>query len=134
MLRFAVNIAHIKFQSFTSLNVFLSHQICSMENTIQQYPQQPQSATVFNGFIAPLIPTVLVVLFLFYIDEGWYSFRWMLNWGNWIVFVIYLVMIFPAFWLLSRFIFNSFHGITKVFLIALLGIPLMLILLFGLLF
>lgn len=105
-----------------------------MENAVQQYPQQSQTALVFNGFIAPLIPTVLLVLFLFYIDEGWYSFRWMLDVGNWIVFVIYLVILYPVFWLLSRFVFNTFHGITKVLLIALLGIPLMLLLLFGLIF
>lgn len=105
-----------------------------MENTTQQYPHQPQTASAFNAFIAPLIPTVLIVLFLFYIDEGWYSFRWMLDFGNWIVFVIYLVMLYPVFWLLSRFVFRTFHGITKVILIALLGIPLMMILLFGLIF
>jgi hypothetical protein len=89
---------------------------------------------VFNDFLAPLIPTGLLVLFLFYIDEGWYSFRWMLNWGNWIVFVIYLVMLFPAFWLLSRFVFKAFYGFTKVIFISLLGIPLMMILLFGFIF
>lgn len=96
--------------------------------------ERPNIITPFDNVVAPLIPTVLLVLFLFYIDEGWYSFRWMLDWGNWIVFVMYLVVIYPAFWLLSRFVFNTFHGITKVILIALLGIPLMMLLLWGLVF
>jgi len=105
-----------------------------MENTAAQSPQHPQSISVFNTFIAPLIPTLFLVLFLFYIDEGWYSFRWMLDAGNWIVFVMYLVVMYPVFWLLSRFVFNTFHGIKKVILIALLGIPLVMLLLFGLIF
>lgn len=32
---------------------------------------------------------LLVSLMLFYIDEGYYDFRWMSNVGNWIAFVVY---------------------------------------------
>lgn len=37
-----------------------------------------------------LFSSVLVTLFLFYIDEGYYSFRWMTNAGAWIIFLIYV--------------------------------------------
>lgn len=105
-----------------------------MNHAKSQELERPAIITPFDNVVAPLIPTLLLVLFLFYIDEGWYSFRWMLNWGNWIVFVIYLVAIYPVFWLISRFVFKTFHGLTKLILIALLGIPLMMLLLFGLIF
>ena len=87
-----------------------------------------------NDLLTPLIPAALLVLFLFFIDEGWYSFRWMLEWGNWIVFVIYLVALYPLHWLISRFVFRSQHGVTKVLLVSFTGIPLTLLLLLALIF
>lgn len=82
-----------------------------------------------------LIPAVIVVLFLFYIDEGWYSFRWMLDWGNWIVFVIYMVLLTPVFWLMTHFLFPGQTGAKKVLFVSLTGIPLValgLMIVFGL--
>ena len=38
--------------------------------------------------------SVLLTLFLFYIDEGYYNFRWMLEPGAWFVFVLYSGMFF----------------------------------------
>ncbi len=43
------------------------------------------------GRIILIITTLLVTNFLFYIDEGYYDFRWMRDAGNWIVFLIYLL-------------------------------------------
>jgi len=45
-------------------------------------------------FILPLLNALLLTLFLFYIDEGFYDFRWMLNIGNWIVFLFYIAAIY----------------------------------------
>lgn len=42
----------------------------------------------------PLALSVLVTLFLFYIDEGYYNFKWMLNIGNWLIFMIYVFILF----------------------------------------
>lgn len=47
------------------------------------------------------IATVVMVMFLFYIDEGYYDFRWMRNAGNWLMFVVYLAFVFPMQWLLA---------------------------------
>jgi hypothetical protein len=33
----------------------------------------------------------IICQFLFFIDEGYYDFRWMKSVGNWIVFVVYFV-------------------------------------------
>lgn len=41
-----------------------------------------------------LLSSILVTLFLFYIDEGYYSFQWMTNAGAWIIFVIYVFVFF----------------------------------------
>ncbi len=38
--------------------------------------------------------TISIVLFLFYIDEGYYSFSWMQDPGAWIVFFIYCNLFF----------------------------------------
>lgn len=33
---------------------------------------------------------IIFTFLLFYIDEGYYDFRWMKEWGNWIVFLLYV--------------------------------------------
>ena len=48
------------------------------------------------GLQIPLALSVLVTLFLFYIDEGYYNFKWMLNIGNWLIFVLYVFILFMA--------------------------------------
>ncbi|MGX7666445.1 hypothetical protein [Flavobacterium pedocola] len=40
------------------------------------------------------INSFLVAQFLFFIDEGYYDFRWMEDAGNWLVFAVYFVVIF----------------------------------------
>lgn len=47
-----------------------------------------------------------LTLFLFYIDEGYYNFKWMLNAGSWGIYFIYVVVLFGLFSLLT-FSINS---------------------------
>ena len=75
-----------------------------------------------NLFI-PFGSAILITLFLFYIDEGYYDFRWMLQWGNWIVLVIYIIMLFPLQWVISYFLFRKAHGMQKALLMLVFGIP-----------
>lgn len=42
--------------------------------------------------------TLSVVFIFFFIDEGYYDLRWMASIGNWIVFIIYLLILFPLQW------------------------------------
>lgn len=72
----------------------------------------------------PFFSAVLITMILFFIDEGYYDFRWMLSWGNWIVFGIYIILLFPVQWLISRFLFVNFIGWKKALLMFFVGIPL----------
>ena len=47
-------------------------------------------------FKIPLWVSLILTLFLFFIDEGYYDFRWMKDLGNWFVFVIYVVGIYAV--------------------------------------
>lgn len=35
----------------------------------------------------------ILTMFLFFIDEGYYDFRWMMEGFNWIIFFIYFIML-----------------------------------------
>lgn len=50
----------------------------------------------------------LITNILFFIDEGFYDFRWMTNAGNWIIFFVYLSMIAGVQILFSQVILNRF--------------------------
>lgn len=77
-------------------------------------------------FLFPLLIAITVTSMLFYIDEGFYNFKWMLNIGNWIAFIIYiaaiyilqLIFVLPLYKLAPRFIIDSgkiFLALTIVF-------------------
>lgn len=58
---------------------------------------------------------VLITLFLFYIDEGYYSFKWMQNAGNWIMFGVYASTFWLSQYFVSKFILRRQKGAKKVF-------------------
>jgi hypothetical protein len=76
-----------------------------------------------DNFLIPFGSALLITHFLFFIDEGFYDFRWMLEWGNWVVFVIYLIMLFPVQWAISYFLFRKFEGLQKALMMMVFGIP-----------
>ncbi len=41
-----------------------------------------------------LISAAVLTFFLFFIDEGYYDLRWMKSFGNWVVFVLYVSILF----------------------------------------
>lgn len=54
----------------------------------------------------------IITQILFFIDEGYYDFRWVKSWGNWVVYVIYVSVI----WGLSlglRFVYNLLISIIQ---------------------
>jgi len=53
-----------------------------------------------------LVLATALTLFLFYIDEGYYNFKWMLDAGSWVVYFLYVVVLFGLFSLVT-FSFNS---------------------------
>ncbi len=48
------------------------------------------------SLMTPLAIGVAITLLLFYIDEGYYSFKWMLSIGNWVIFCVYAGIIFAG--------------------------------------
>ncbi|MBX7204368.1 MAG: hypothetical protein K1X81_02985 [Bacteroidia bacterium] len=62
-----------------------------------------------------LIIASVITAFLFFIDERAFNFNWMLNFGNWILFVIYvlvLTFIQLLIWFTQR-IFSKVFSIAK---------------------
>ena len=79
-------------------------------------------------FNSPLVSTFIIVMFLFFIDEGYYDFRWMKEWGNWLVFVIYMIIFLPIQWLISQFLFARINGWKKTAAMVGLTVPVTLLL------
>jgi hypothetical protein len=76
-----------------------------------------------HDVISPLISALIIVLFLFFIDEGYYDFRWMKDWGNWIVFGMYSLIFFPIQWIISHYVFGKLTGWVKVACMVLISVP-----------
>lgn len=70
--------------------------------------------------------SILLTFLLCYIDEGYYDFRWMKDWGNWIAFAIYVGVMYAMQELLYKALKHKVAAII-------LGITLGLILLFWML-
>ncbi|MDI1356395.1 MAG: hypothetical protein PSX36_15875 [bacterium] len=75
-------------------------------------------------FRIPVLTAILLILFLFYIDEGYYNFKWMKEPGNWVAFVIYLLAFVFGQIISSFLILKKYTGKYRVILISLIGIPL----------
>lgn len=84
----------------------------------------------FAEIAIPVAMAVLVTLYLFYIDEGYYNFNWMANAGNWLAFVVYVGLITGIQLLLALLFLRRFSGWGKGLLSSVLGAVLVLILVF----
>lgn len=71
-----------------------------------------------------LLYSCLIILFLFYIDEGYYNFQWMKQTGNWIVFGLYLAIFSLGQLITHRLILKPYKGGHKTTLTSVIGIPL----------
>lgn len=76
---------------------------------------QALSATqaIRTHLLLPFLSALGIVMFLFFIDEGYYDFRWMGDPGNWIVFGLYMGIMFLFQWLISHFLLRRLHGTRK---------------------
>jgi hypothetical protein len=80
------------------------------------------SRVILNINKAAAVATFLIVMFLFYIDEGYYDFRWMKDWGNWVVFCIYLMLVFPVMWLLAYVLTRRLAGWKQYLVLSVIGL------------
>lgn len=74
-------------------------------------------------WLAPLISTLGILMFFFFIDEGYYDFRWMANAGNWVVFFIYFIIMLPIQVGISEFLFRGAIGKRKLLLMVGISMP-----------
>lgn len=78
--------------------------------------------SAFIAVLFPLISSILITLFLFYIDEGLYSFAWMKDTTAWVVFSIYTLIFFTLQIGIGAFVFKTHFSFLKGFLIALVSV------------
>ena len=85
-------------------------------------------------YIILLTVAAIITVILFYIDEGYYNFNWMLEWGNWIVYLIYVAVIFAVeaaiYKLLSLIIKSKSTTILSATLGVMIGLPLLFFVIF----
>jgi hypothetical protein len=72
------------------------------------------ATSISNPLISvPLITSTLLTSFLFFIDEGYYSFAWVLEPGAWLVFAIYIFIFFSVQVFLFGFFYNVLPNLFK---------------------
>ncbi|MDH7445945.1 hypothetical protein [Aquimarina sp. 2201CG14-23] len=67
------------------------------------------------------ISSILITLFLFFIDEGNYDFNWVAEPFVWIIFLIYAVPIFLGQLLVSKVMLKNISQTNKMLLSILIG-------------
>jgi uncharacterized protein YqgC (DUF456 family) len=77
---------------------------------------------------------LIITLFLFFVDEGFYNYQWMSNGDNWIAFGIYFLILFLGQFLTYLFISKVLGWHKRMFLSNTLGSILGMFLAFGVLF
>lgn len=77
------------------------------------------------GLAILTITSIAIAMFLGFIDEGHYNFKWMNNIGNWIALSVYALFIFLGQLLFYKVILRGYKGQGKALLScvgAILGI------------
>ncbi len=67
------------------------------------------------------ISSILITLFLFFIDEGNYDFNWTAEPFVWVIFLIYAVPIFLGQLLLSKVVLKKINQTRRIILSILIG-------------
>jgi|KBSMisStaDraftv2_1062788.scaffolds.fasta_scaffold989469_2 hypothetical protein len=94
----------------------------------------PTTARDDSRFLAPLISAFGIVTFLFFIDEGYYNLKWMLDGGAWVVFIIYMSILFPIQFGISEYFLRNVIGKRKLLLMVLVVMPLTIVSLLSVLY
>jgi hypothetical protein len=84
-------------------------------------------------FLVYFLSAIGITLILFFIDEGYYNFNWMMNIGNWIAFLIYVTGLLVGQFLSNYFILRKYKGEKKTLLTTIIGIPIGILMIFILL-
>lgn len=78
--------------------------------------------------IAPIIAALIIVNIMFWMDEGYYDFRWMKGAGNWFFFLLYTAAVIAGELFVKDVFFSRIKERYQTPLTILTGIPLGIIL------
>ncbi|MEZ5047611.1 MAG: hypothetical protein R2831_11540 [Chitinophagaceae bacterium] len=88
---------------------------------------KPASLNV--DFLAALLNSVLITLVILAMDQGFSHHDWMFEFQNWIVCLLYIIIIFPSQYLISKYFFSTNSNRQKLKYMFLFGFPVTLFLL-----
>jgi hypothetical protein len=71
---------------------------------------QQKNKSYNRSILIPVIVALFTANFLFFIDEGYYDFRWMLKSWNWLIFFIYSAFLFSGQLLIRYTLFRKANG------------------------
>ena len=84
-----------------------------------------------KALITFLASSIILTNILFFMDEGYYDFRWMKDPGNWIAFLIYSIPVFLMQLLFFHILLKKYTSSGKILLSLLGGVLSGLILVLG---
>jgi protein-S-isoprenylcysteine O-methyltransferase Ste14 len=90
-----------------------------------------QAKSKTNESLLLLVSAAAITFALFFIDEGYYDFRWMKNPGNWIAFVAYVLILFVGQLAVQKLVLSKYRGSGKLAISMVGGTALVLLILFG---
>ena len=70
-----------------------------------------------------LMVSFIVTMFLFFIDEGYYEFRWMKGLRNWVAFVVYIAGFTTGLMIMNR-LTRKMEGSIRTLTLYGVGLPL----------
>jgi hypothetical protein len=70
--------------------------------------------TKTNEALILLVSAIAIAFALFFIDEGYYDFRWMKNPGNWIAFTAYVLMLFVGQLVVLKLFLRAYKGFGRL--------------------
>ncbi len=74
-----------------------------------------------KDFWVLLLSAILITALLFFIDEGYYNFDWILSAGAWLVFIMYVIPIFAIQLALNFWVFKKIKGLKRMGLSLVFG-------------
>ena len=84
-----------------------------------------------NDVLILFLSAAAISFLLFYIDEGYFDFRWMKNPSNWIAFAAYVLMLFVGQLAVLKLFLSKYRGGGKLAISMVGGTALVMLILFG---
>jgi len=89
---------------------------------MESYSNAPAKNSAHAGII--LLVSLGVTLLLFFVDEGYYDFRWMKDPRNWLAFLIYTTALTAGQVVVHEIVLRKYFGVYKPILTHVGGVVL----------